>query len=75
MATLTIRDVPEDAHDALVSRATAAGLSLEAYLREHLVELTRGADPSPVAQLRAFAERLAPLDRETLLDDVAADRR
>ena len=41
MATIQIRDIPDDIHEALQKRARAAGQSLQAYMREQLVELER----------------------------------
>jgi hypothetical protein len=41
MATIQIRDVPDDAYEALREQARAAGQSLQAYLRERVVEMAR----------------------------------
>jgi plasmid stability protein len=41
VATIQIRDIPDDVHDALQRRARAAGQSLQAYMREQVVELER----------------------------------
>jgi plasmid stability protein len=41
VATIQIRDVPDDVHEALQKRARAAGQSLQAYMREQVVELER----------------------------------
>ncbi len=40
MATIQIRDIPEDVHRTYRERAAAAGMSLQEYLR---AELTRNA--------------------------------
>jgi plasmid stability protein len=50
--TIQIRDVPEEVHAALRSRAAAAGQSLSAYL---LTELVRVAERPPVAEVLARA--------------------
>jgi plasmid stability protein len=50
--TIQIRDVPDEVHRTLRSRAAAAGLSLSAYL---LAELTRVAERPPVADVLASA--------------------
>lgn len=42
--SITIRDVPEETHRELKSRAALAGQSLQEYLRAHLVELTSKPD-------------------------------
>jgi plasmid stability protein len=41
MATIQIRDVPDDAYEALREQARAAGQSLQAYMRERVVEMAR----------------------------------
>jgi plasmid stability protein len=49
---IQIRDVPDDVHRELATRAAAAGLSLTVYLRE---ELRRIAARPPVAEMLARA--------------------
>ena len=49
---IQIRDVPDDVHRVLASRAAAVGLSLTAYLR---AELIRVAERPPVADVLARA--------------------
>jgi antitoxin FitA len=49
---IQIRDVPDDVHRELATRAAAAGLSLTVYLRE---ELRRIAERPPVAETLARA--------------------
>jgi plasmid stability protein len=49
---IQIRDVPDEVHRVLASRAAAAGLSLTAYLRS---ELVRVAERPPVADVLARA--------------------
>jgi antitoxin FitA len=49
---IQVRDVPDDVHRVLASRAAAAGLSLTAYLR---AELIRVAERPPVADVLARA--------------------
>lgn len=41
MATIQIRDVPNDAYEALREQARAAGQSLQAYMRERVIEMAR----------------------------------
>lgn len=50
--TIQVRNVPEDLHRALRSRAAAAGLSLSDYV---LAELTRLTSRPPVAEVLARA--------------------
>ena len=53
--SLSIRDIPEDVHAELVSRAALRGQSLQEYLRGHLVQLARRPDPE--ALLAGVQER------------------
>ncbi|MDQ3783288.1 MAG: antitoxin [Actinomycetota bacterium] len=54
MATIQIRNVPEDVHRTHRERAAAAGMSLQEYL---LGELTRGA------RMRSPAELIEEIER------------
>jgi plasmid stability protein len=49
---IQIRDVPDEVHRVLATRAASAGLSLTAYLR---AELTRVAERPPVVEVLARA--------------------
>ena len=44
MTTITIRNVPKDTHDELVSRASASGKSLQEYLLAELIRLASKPD-------------------------------
>lgn len=48
MASISIRDVPDEARDALAARAASTGRSLQEYLRGQLIELARRPDPQAV---------------------------
>ena len=63
---IQIRDVPDDVHRTLAARASAAGLSLTAYLR---AELTRMAERPPVAEVLA---RAAARHGGARIDDIVA---
>lgn len=54
MATIQVRDVPDDVHRIYQQRATLAGMSLQEYLR---VELTRNARTRAPAELVAETEQ------------------
>jgi plasmid stability protein len=41
MATIQIRDIPGDAYETLREQARAAGQSLQAYMRERVVQMAR----------------------------------
>ena len=55
VVSITIRNVPEDTRDLLAAQAALTGRSLQAYLREALVELARR--PSPEALLSEVRDR------------------
>ena len=60
MPSITIRDIPTEAHHQLVSRAARSGRSLQEYLRHELIELARRPDASALmAQVRE-RKRTAP---------------
>ncbi len=78
MATIQIRDIPEEEYETIRRRARAAGMSLQAYMREQVVELARRRTKSEAwdAMETAMATsggRGATL--ESIVDDLDADRR
>lgn len=76
MKSITIRDVPDEAHEELTARAARTGRSLQEYLRARLIELARKPDPEVLlARVRERKERTGPsLSREAILAHRAADR-
>ena len=70
--TIQIRDVPDDVHRTLRSRAAAAGVSLSDYLRREVVRL---AERPPVADvlLRA-AHRHGGTDVPSIVAEVRSGR-
>lgn len=49
MATVQVRDVPEDVQRTYKARAAAAGMSLQEYLRAELMEGARLRSPAEIA--------------------------
>ena len=49
MATIQVRDVPEDVHRTYRTRAAAAGMSLQDYLRAELVRNASLLTPAEIA--------------------------
>jgi antitoxin FitA len=79
MATIQIRDVPDDVHDVLTGLAEEAGQSLQAYMRQQVVEMVaaRGRKAEAIARLNALLERDggAGWTAEQIVADLEADRR
>lgn len=77
MATVQIRNIPEDVHRVHRARAAAAGMSLQEYLRSELVRQARTRTPAELgAEVEAElgdgnAEGFA---RQSSADIVRADR-
>ena len=54
MASITVRDVPDESRDELAARAARSGRSLQEFLRLQLIELARRPDIDEViGQVRA----------------------
>lgn len=78
MATIQIRDIPEEAYEVIRLRARAAGQSIQAYMRHLVLEQT--ARPSKREAMAAISAALAdhPPSRLTvdqIVDDVHVERR
>lgn len=78
MATIQIREVPEDAYEVIRRRARAAGQSIQAYLRDQLVEFAgrRTKDEAWSAVESSLAAADSPgSSMDQILADLADDRR
>jgi plasmid stability protein len=77
MASITVRDVPDDVRDELAARAARSGRSLQEHLRSELIALAE--KPELRAVLERVRERKATtgtrLSTEQILRDRDADRR
>ena len=72
MKTIQVRNVPDDVHRVLRTRAAAAGVSLSDYA---LSELERAAERPPVADLLARARaRAGGADSEAIVAAVRSGR-
>lgn len=38
MATIQVRDIPEDAYEAIVRKANSSGQSIQQYMRQHVID-------------------------------------
>jgi antitoxin FitA len=78
MATIQIREVPEEAYEVIRKRARAAGRSIQSYMRDWVIEFAGG--PTAEEALAAMEAVLAATDtpgttRASIVADLAADRR
>ncbi len=78
MATIQIREVPEDAYEVIRKRARADGRSIQSYMHDWVVDFA--AHPTAPEVLVALEAALASHDtpgatRESIQADRAADRR
>lgn len=77
MASVTIRDVPDETRDELAARAAITGRSLQEYLRGELIELARRPDHETLlARVRERKRQTGSrLSADRILDHRDADRR
>jgi plasmid stability protein len=77
MASITIRNVPDETRDDLAARAAITGRSLQEYLRSELIELSRRPDPDVLlATVRQRKQRTgSELPADRILQHRDADRR
>jgi antitoxin FitA len=79
VATIQVRDIPDDVHEELQRQAREAGQSLQAYMRQWVVQGTR--DRLRRAAVLEELEELIGRDggtgvtRQQILDDLDDDRR
>jgi plasmid stability protein len=76
MATLTIRNLPDDVRDRLRVRAAKAGVSMEAEVRSILARASAEVSPAFTAEdLQRWIDRLYGDDRPTSAVDALGDER
>ncbi len=76
MATIQIREIPENAYEVIRRRARADGQSIQAYMRERVVEMAgRPTKAEAVENLEAALDGLGAVDTASIVADVEADRR
>ena len=78
MATIQIRELPEDTYETIRRRARAAGQSIQTYMREQVIEFA--AHRTKQEALAAVEAALAAEDSrgacmDDIIDDLTADRR
>jgi adenine C2-methylase RlmN of 23S rRNA A2503 and tRNA A37 len=77
MASITIRNVPEETRDELAARAARSGRSLQEFLRNELIELAAKPDIETLMARIRHRKRSSEsvIDVETILEYRDADRR
>jgi antitoxin FitA len=78
MATIQIRDIPEDAYETIRKRARSAGRSIQSYMRDWVISFA--AEPTTDEVLAIMESTRAAAGSpgatpESILADLAADRR
>ena len=71
VATIQIRDIPEDTYETIRLRARAAGQSIQAYMRDQVIALA--AQPTKNDVMAAIRAVLAREGRPTTMADIVAD--
>jgi antitoxin FitA len=77
MATIQIREIPDEAYETLRRLAKAEGKSLQSYMRDHVVEMARKANKA--AKFAAYEQILAKypptnLSTQSILDAIDEGR-
>jgi plasmid stability protein len=78
MATIQIREIPEEAYEVIRKRARAAGRSIQSYMRDWVVDFaSRPTTEEALAAMEAAREASGTpgATPESILADLAADRR
>jgi antitoxin FitA len=78
MATIQVREIPEDLYEVLRRRARRAGQSMQAYMRAQLVALAeRPTKEEAVEEIEAMLNRIETREptASSIADDLAAERR
>jgi antitoxin FitA len=78
MATIQIREVPEDLYEVLRRRARRAGQSMQAYMRDQVVALAeRPTKEEAIGEIEAILTRIHSEEptAASITEDLTADRR
>lgn len=71
VATIQIRDIPEEAYETIRLRARAAGQSIQAYMRDQVIALA--SQPTKDEVVAAIRTVLAREGRPAAMADIVAD--
>ena len=78
MATIQVREVPEELYEVLRRRARRAGQSMQSYMREQLVALAgRPTKEEAIEEIEAVLQRVHASEpvAASIVADLAAERR
>ncbi|MFP5019941.1 FitA-like ribbon-helix-helix domain-containing protein [Pseudonocardia phyllosphaerae] len=76
MATIQIREIPEDVYEVIRRRARAAGRSIQSYMREVVIETAARPTPGEVfAAVDATRSGAAVVTRESVIEALDELRR
>jgi plasmid stability protein len=78
MATIQVREIPEEQYEVLRRRARRAGQSLQAYMRDQVMALAqRPTKQEAVEEIEAVLGRIHGQQPTvaSIIDDLAAERR
>jgi len=78
MATVQVRELPEETYEILRRRARRAGQSIQAYMRDQLIALAgRPTKQEALDAIEAILGRIIYEEPSTasILEDLAAERR
>ncbi|TQF65799.1 antitoxin [Rhodococcus spelaei] len=78
MATIQIRELPEETYEVIRTRARAAGRSIQSYMREVVIDFAASPTADEVFERMAstrWASEAPGATRESILADLDADRR
>ena len=73
MATIQVREVPDETYEVLLRRAKAAGQSLQQYMRQELIALARRQ--SKAESVAAVVEIRSRISRTIVVEDIVAELR
>ncbi|HEY0496857.1 MAG TPA: antitoxin [Kutzneria sp.] len=72
MATIQIRDIPEEVYETIRLRARAAGQSIQAYMRDQVIAMA--AQPTKEEVVAAIEAVLAREGTAVTMADILSDR-
>lgn len=78
MATIQIRDVPEETYETIRKRARARGQSIQAYMRQQLIDQANSpssADVWETIDALREAEPTPDVSSQSVVEDLRAIRR